>query len=298
MISVIISSVKPEYLKKVSINIENTIGVPYELITFANGAGEKGICEIYNLGIDKAKYDVLCFMHEDVELKTNGWGITVLNIFKENPNLGLLGVVGSAYKTITPSGWNGQNTYSENWNIIQSFKYSNKKSIHYQQNHSNKKLPEVACIDGVWFCTPKKVAAETMFDQDRFKGFHVYDIDFSLAVWRKKTVAVTFDILLEHFSEGRYDKNWMDDNLKLHEKWNAYLPLNIQQLNKEQIITGEKATFKHFIKQLVELNFPASVAFKMLRLNKKFIRLDPRLYFKLQYYILMNYLKKAIQISR
>ena len=168
MISVIISSVKPDYLKKVSDNIENTIGVPYELITFANGSGEKGLCEIYNIGIDKAQYDMLSFMHEDIEIKTVDWGRKVMKIFKENPDLGLLGVAGSAYKTISPSGWNGADTYSENFNLIQSFKLSDKQPVHYHVNRSQKELAEVACVDGVWLCTPKKVAAEIKFDQDRF----------------------------------------------------------------------------------------------------------------------------------
>jgi hypothetical protein len=231
-------------------------------------------------------------MHEDLEINTKDWGKHVLETFENTPGLGLIGVAGNSYKTAAPSGWDGQNTHSRYANIIQHFKHSDHELFHNYCNPDNKKLVEVACIDGVWFCTTKKIATEIGFDQNMFKGFHAYDLDFSLSVSRKYKVAVMFDVLIEHFSEGRYDRAWMDENLKLHEKWNSYLPLNIGELNFDQIKNAERATFKYFIDQLIALKFPMSVAFKMLGLNNKFYELDHRLYWKLKYYILKKFLFK------
>ena len=296
MISVIISSVKPEYLKQVSINIENTIGVPYELITFANGSGEKGLCEIYNLGIDKAKYDVLCFMHEDVDIKTENWGKAVIDHFNSDPNLGLLGVAGSTYKTLTPTGWHGAGANTPRGNYIQSSKKSNLPPKHYYLNPYNEEIAQVACVDGVWLCTTKKIASEVRFDDATFKRFHAYDLDFSLAVGQKYKVAVTYNVLLDHFSEGSYDSSWMEETLKLHSKWNEVLPVNVGDTPLETVIRIEKNVFKGFINQLIHFNYPIQVVLDVLARSKKYFSLKPFLMTKLKYYIFSKYFFKK-QVS-
>lgn len=73
MISIIICSKNKDLLKDVSANIELTIGVPYEIIAIENNKGEFGICKAYNDGASKAKYDIFCFMHEDISFETQNW---------------------------------------------------------------------------------------------------------------------------------------------------------------------------------------------------------------------------------
>ncbi|SDF67915.1 Glycosyltransferase like family protein [Mucilaginibacter pineti] len=290
MISIIISSANSTLLKNVSQNVAETIGVPYEIIATDNSGGQQGICTVYNKGLLKAKYDIVCFMHEDIFIKTNDWGKKILNSFEKNPDLGLLGVIGSAYKPMTPSGWGGLGSDSYYYNLIQHNKYSDEPTTHLYRNPNNEKLTQVACVDGVWLCTTRKIAREFMFDEINFTGFHVYDLDFSLSVGQKYKVAVTYDVLIEHFSEGKFDQKWMMDTLKLHEKWNSILPVNCESLSHEQVVHSEKATFKYFLKRLASLNLPLSHAFKMLRFNNRYLRLDTKLFFKLQYYIVMRYL--------
>ncbi len=296
MISVIISSVKPEYLKQVSVNIENTIGVPYELITFANSSGEKGLCEIYNIGIDKAKYDVLCFMHEDVDIKTQNWGKVVIEHFNSDPDLGLLGVAGSTYKALTPSGWHSAGMSTPRVNYIQSYKRSNIEPKRYYLNPNNEKIAQVACVDGVWMCTTKKITSEFRFDDTTFRRFHAYDLDFSLAVGQKYKVAVTYSVLLEHFSEGTHDSSWMEETLKLHNKWNSILPVNIGDTPLATTLRIEKSSFKILINQLIHFNYPIQVVLDLLTRYKKYFRLKPFLVTKLKYYIFSKYLFKK-QIS-
>jgi len=290
MISVIISSANPSLLAQVSKNIEATIAVPYELISFDNSAGQKGICEIYNLGIQQAQYDILCFMHEDIGIKTDGWGKIVQKIFDEHNDYGLIGVAGSDYKTLAPSGWSGSGRNMDYANLVQSYKFKKKEPHHYYKNPRNEKLTEVACIDGVWFCVPRKIAAEIGFDQDTFKGFHLYDLDFSFAVGCKYKIGVIYDVLIDHFSEGNYDKTWMEETLKLHHKWYYHLPLNILPHSKASVFDAEKSTFKYFIERLIYLKFPMRVAFQMLYKDNRFLKMSPGLFFKLHYYILKKYI--------
>lgn len=293
MISIIISSANAEQLKQVTENITATIGVPFEIIATDNSRGEKGICEIYNQGAKKAKYDILCFMHEDVNIHTENWGQTVINTFKENLALGLLGIAGSAYKPIAPSGWDGLGDINLYVNIIQSYKYQNREPHKVQINPTNENLPRVACVDGVWLCAPKNVSVEHPFDEHVFKGFHCYDIDFSFSVAGAYEIAVTYDVLLNHFSEGNYDKTWIDENIKLHKKWKHYFPVNLQGLNHSQQLRAEKLIFKSYIDKLIALNYPISAAYTVLYMGNKYWRLSPKLFFKLGFYTLKRYLKLA-----
>ena len=151
MVSVIISSANPTHLKQVTENITTTIGVPFEIIAIDNSKGQQGICAVYNQGIRQARYDMLCFMHEDIVIKTDNWGKYVIQFFNEHADYGLLGVGGSEYKTIAPSGWNCTGKEAAYINIIQGFKYDKKEPFHYYRNPGNKALAEVACVDGVWF---------------------------------------------------------------------------------------------------------------------------------------------------
>jgi hypothetical protein len=48
MLSIIIPSINYELSKKLSQNIEDTIGTVYEIIIYNNRENNIGICEIYN----------------------------------------------------------------------------------------------------------------------------------------------------------------------------------------------------------------------------------------------------------
>lgn len=252
MISIIIASVNDRLLFDVKKNIQQTIGVEYEIIAFDNSRGERGLCEIYNLGIKKSKYDLLCFMHEDVCIKTENWGMVVEQLFISDSKLGLIGLAGSSYKSIAPSGWfcNGGPQRINYINLLQRYKFNDLGVFHNCQNPKNEKLSQVVAIDGVWFCTQKLVASKYKFDEDTFKKFHCYDIDFSLSIRPEFKTAVTFDVLLEHFSEGSYDRSWVEETLKLYNKWQNKLPINLDDLSIREMAISEKSAFRFFLKQM------------------------------------------------
>lgn len=295
MISVIISSADKEQLQAVTYNIEKTIGVPYELLVFSNGDGAQSICEVYNKGAWQAKYEILCFMHEDIEIKTGNWGKAVIDTFREHPLLGLIGVVGCRYKSLAPSGWAleaGIDYRIYYANIIQQYKYNNRPSHFFYRNYDNKRLARVACIDGVWFCTKKSHVIEFPFDQQLLKGFHGYDIDFSLKINQKYDVAVTFDVLIEHFSEGRFDETWMKNILKVHEKWSHFLPLDRQGVSKKEIFFNEKRAFRYFLDQLAQNHFSAWTMLKTLWSTRVHKRVSFLLLLKLHVDILRHFIKQ------
>jgi glycosyltransferase involved in cell wall biosynthesis len=297
MISVIICSADKDLLKQVSENIAATIGVPYEIIAFDNSTAKLGICAVYNKGILQAQYDTLCFMHEDILMKTDNWGQIIISLFNNDHQLGLVGVAGSTYKPLSPSGWRGFDTDSTYLNIIQSSRHTPTQSRLDYLNPTNQSLARVAAVDGVWLCTTKSIAKEFMFDETTFKEFHAYDVDFSLSIGTKYKVAVTFEVLLDHFSGGNYNKTWIQETLKLHFKWQQHLPVNIDHLvSPKQSAHTEKKTFRDFTDQLVKLNYPINNLFTLLWKNNRFLKLNVLLFCKLNLYLVQKLLKSKKQV--
>ena len=265
MISIIISSTNHIFLENVTKNIAETIGVIFEIISFNNADGGKGLSELYNEGAKRAKYDLICFMHEDVNIKTENWGIVVANIFEQNQKVGLIGLAGSSYKTLVPSGWfcDAGAKITNYVNMLQRYKFSETETKLVYQNPKGSISAKVTSVDGVWFCTKKSIVAEHPFDGKLFQKFHCYDLDFSFSVSLSYDVVVTFEILLEHFSEGNYDRTWVEETLKLHEKWSHYFPLDNDGLSKKEKNIAEKYSFRVFIKQMLTVGYSRFEIFKI-----------------------------------
>lgn len=212
MISIIISSYKSNYFNDVSANINETIGIPYEIIKIEN-PGKYGMCEAYNMGAKKAQYDFLCFMHEDIKMLTQGWGLKLINHFKIDPKLGLLGVAGGIYKTALPTGWFHYRSDYSRVNMVQHEKDGSKTP---NCTRTNEVLDKVKTLDGMFLFTTKVVWMKYQFNES-LKGFHLYDIDFSLRVGQSYDVAVCYDVTLEHFSKGTYTNDWLIDTIAYHQ---------------------------------------------------------------------------------
>lgn len=258
MISVIICSANEAELAQVSENIRNTVGTAHEIIAIDNRTAPRGICEVYNEGTKRARFDLVCFMHEDIEIKTQNWGSIVVGIFANDPQMGLVGVAGGGYKSLAPSGWYQLELRSEEryyQNLLQGFKYDEKKEIHAYHNPHNASLSRVVCVDGMWLCTRREIALRFPFDGKLLTGFHGYDQDFSLNVFPHYKVVVTYDVLMKHSSEGNFDKKWLDEILKLHKKWSYALPLTTSELPDDEIYITEKRAFKKLVEQMLRWEY-------------------------------------------
>ncbi|MBC7913727.1 MAG: hypothetical protein H7Y07_06350 [Pyrinomonadaceae bacterium] len=221
MISIIICSKNPIFLKEVSENVKETIGVLFEIIAMENHDGKYGICQAYNLGAAKAKYDIFCFMHEDISFVTQNWGLKVLKHLEDKKN-GLIGVVGAHPTTFLPCSYHPPLLMHEA-NIIVQSNGKDKPSHHSLRtiDPSDKSvLKSVTGIDGVWMCTRRDVFVNHKFDEKTLTGFHGYDADFSLEILHGGfKVCVVFDILMYHYSSGYTNQSYMEQHLKLSKKW-------------------------------------------------------------------------------
>lgn len=211
MISIIISSYLPKYFSNLEDNISKSIGVPYEVIKIDN-PGLMGICQAYNQGARRARYENLVFMHEDVLFHTKDWGEKLIKHLN-NEDTGIIGIAGSSYVPYAPSSW----TVSEQYNFVNILQ-GNKDNSEYFHIHTTKSnRNNVFAVDGVFLSIKKEKYNQFKFNEGLLKGFHGYDLDFSLRVSKRFQNYVIDDILIQHFSGGNLDKNWLDANIKVRE---------------------------------------------------------------------------------
>lgn len=242
MISIIICSRKSTIPETLLANINQTIGCDFELITIDNSGNKYSIFEAYNLGIERSKGEYLCFVHDDILFHTQNWGNNLENIFATNNDYGLIGVAGSSQKTRTPSGWWDCRDEYKSINIIQ---HDPKRGVVKEYfGFDNSILNEVAIVDGVFLALRKEI--NVVFDQT-LKGFHNYD--FNIAIETKKKnykIGVTNQILIEHFSIGNLNREWLQSIIQIHKKYYNSLPMTINcVLDREDEILNSKILINH-----------------------------------------------------
>ena len=226
MISIVICSINSDYLSQVKENISSTIGIEYELLIWNNLHEGKGICEVYNLMAEKARFNIISFLHEDIIFQTKDWGAKVLKIFSEHPGTGVLGVAGSKYKSDVYSGWFTGIKEFDCANVIHRYKHGDE--LNYLTPTDRPVLEDVVCLDGVFICSRKSVWEEVKFDQTNLNGFHFYDIDFSLRASKHCVVSVTYEIGIVHITRGGdFGNNWVSTAIDYHFLSKNLLPASI-----------------------------------------------------------------------
>lgn len=259
MLSIIISSYQPPYYLALEQNIADTIGIPYEVIKIDN-PGKMGICEAYNKGAAQAQYDYLLFLHEDVLFETQDWGKELMNNIKQVPDFKILGIAGTNYIPYAPTPWWG----------IEEMCYSNIIHKNLAQNQTtrysfDKNLKKVQLVDGVFICCKKETWQKTKFDESN-KGFHAYDIQFSLDHSENNATYLINNVLLEHYSKGNPDKIWLKSLIKF------WKPKNQKTIHHEY----ELRAYKNFADQLRHLQFSKKEKFTYLIHYFSFKRLGMR----------------------
>lgn len=233
MISVVICSARADRLQAVRANIAATVGVEYELIAIDNSVEGRGLCEVYNRGAAQAKYEFICFVHEDVEFLSPAWGARALAHFASDTELGLIGLAGSRYKARTPSGWHCGDKSELCINIFHGATAETAEPARQMPaSFASESCVPVVALDGVWLFARRAIWQLVRFDE-RLKGFHFYDVDFSLRVAQVAKVAVVCDIDLLHFSLGSFSLAWAEQALAYSARPPCELPFSLNHSGKE-----------------------------------------------------------------
>ncbi len=226
MLSVLICSINDELLREVKQSISDTVGVPYEILVWDNKASNDGICNVYNHLAKDAKYSLLLFVHEDVTFQTMNWGQKLVQKFEEDDAVGLVGVAGSRYKGKMYSGWYTSEREMDVFNII----HTDGKHVNEMHNRhdSSTHYHDAVCIDGVFMLCRKKVWEKIRFDEQLLKGFHFYDIDFSVRAAAVTKVMVVTDVTLVHHTlGGDYGSRWVKEAFIYHAAKEKDLPVSV-----------------------------------------------------------------------
>lgn len=225
MISVIVCSRSKDLPTDFRNNILNTIGCECELIVIDNSLNRYSIFEAYNQGIAKSIYDILCFIHDDIFLKSKDWGIVLKEILLNN-EVGLVGLAGAKSKSKTPSLWRDVEESHRVVNIYQSFKGSSKETEFWLEGFNNNE-EEVVVMDGVFIAARKDNRFE--FDES-INGFHNYDFNICMEYKRLNYKSIiTNRIALEHKSVGLMNSNWLETSLYFTKKYKDLLPISIHK---------------------------------------------------------------------
>ena len=251
MISIVVCSRNTIINAGFAQNIADTIGCGYELICIDNSQNAYSIFEAYNLGIEKSAGELICFLHDDIFLHTNGWGIIVNRIFAQNREAGLLGVAGSKIKTKMPSGWWNCPSELKEINILQHTGATTEK---WDFGFKNGNLSEVAAIDGVFIVLRKSIGIAF---NSVLKGFHNYDLNIAIECKMKGfKIFSTNEILIEHFSNGSINNSWYESTLQLHRIYRKALPLTASDFaNKEMLQASEFENGTKMIGRLFGLGY-------------------------------------------
>ncbi|WP_313360329.1 glycosyltransferase [Empedobacter sp.] len=213
MLSLIVSSYQQHYFEQFSENVKATIGddFEYEIIQQWNPS-VMGICEAYNKGAEKAKFDNLLFVHEDILFETKDWGSILIDYLKSD-NVGCIGLAGANYIPNTPSPWWVIEGYANSH--LSHFNKKTNKRYNYTFEAKENGLLNSKIIDGVFIAVKKTVWKKVKFNEG-LKGFHGYDIGFSIAVSQIKQNYILNKISLVHYSSGNLSKEWLESVIKAY----------------------------------------------------------------------------------
>jgi glycosyltransferase involved in cell wall biosynthesis len=238
MISIISCSRTKTISDSLSENIKNTIGYPFELIVIDNSENKHTIFEAYNEGIERSKGDYLCFIHDDILFNTKEWGTTIHRIFSENESIGLIGLAGSKSKTRIPSAWWWCPNKDKVINIIQHKHHKENTKEKWSHGFEKDANTAVVVVDGVFMAMRQD--SRLRFHSE-MKGFHNYDLNISIECHKLgyKTV-VTNEILIEHFSTGTLNEEWVESAYQFYRLYKNRLPLSLEKnkTDKKQEISN------------------------------------------------------------
>jgi hypothetical protein len=217
-ISVVISTRKIDdgYLK----HVEKMFSHPKTEILIYENDGVNSLPEIYNIGLNESKNDIVVFIHDDLILETKNITPKVIRLFEKNPDYGIIGIAGTD-NLISGMWWQDKTSM---YGIV-GHEHEGKRHVnHYSKGDYSEKLKEVVVIDGLFMMIHKQRIKHKFNEQ--FEGFHFYDLPICLENHLDGVkVGVTTKIKVTHKSIGIVNKKWEKNKLLFEALYEKNFPL-------------------------------------------------------------------------
>jgi len=219
-VSVVISTRKidDEYLK----HVEKMFSHPKTEILIYENDGVNSLPEIYNIGLNDSKYDIVVFIHDDLILETKNITPKINRLFDKNPDYGIIGIAGTD-NLISGMWWQDR---SSMYGIV-GHEHEGKRHVnHYSKGDYSENLKQVIVVDGLFIMVHKKRIKHTFNQQ--FEGFHFYDLPICIENHLDGVkIGVTTKIKVTHKSIGMVNKKWEKNKLLFEALYEKNFPVKI-----------------------------------------------------------------------
>ena len=212
-----------EYLIR-ALNRQNT---RHELLIIDNRSNiYKNAAQAYNLAASKANGDYLVFIHQDVFFHKNQWLKEIENYMSTIPDAGLAGIAGMKkpayvnqlemwlrYFSIVKIH-NGQTWFSTygRGNLLTG------KDQHQWPGRLVSEPVPVQTVDELMLVLPAKIFDTFKFDEKTCDSWHLYGVDLSLTLSKKRLKTYVLPPQAVHASEGKIDPLYIETLQKLIQK--------------------------------------------------------------------------------
>jgi GT2 family glycosyltransferase len=166
-----------------------------------------GLAEGYNRGLDASRAEFVIFAHDDVELLSPRLGKSLAGHMSKCDVLGIAGT----NRLSGPKWWGGSGFP----HVFGQWAYPNPRTGMLDivvWPVPRRHCPGMQALEGCFLCVRRGVAQSLRFEAETFKGFHLYDLDFTFRAYLKGyRVSVATDLVPIHASGGSFDDQWTAD---------------------------------------------------------------------------------------
>jgi GT2 family glycosyltransferase len=181
----------------------------------------------YNSCAKHAVGDVLVFTHDDVRFLCNERCFQKPLELLTKPFTGILGVAGTTVMPKNGKWWDSKE--DECRGMVAHPDLATQFGMHFNTwPHMAAKFGRVVICDGVFLMCSRRVFDKLGgFDQEHYKGFHFYDVDFTIRAHIAGLQNWVAPIPLMHGSKGRPNENWEENRQHFMTRYEKNLPARV-----------------------------------------------------------------------
>ena len=216
-LTVVVSTrvIQPDYVR----HIQETSGLKDMEVLIENNPDGEGLASVYNRLAARAQYDHVVFMHDDLRMETQGWGVRLLHHF-QTTDYDIIGLAGVRKELHHQGCW-----WREPKNMvgIVNHEVNGKTHVSAFSSDQGQRVEPVIILDGLFIACNWKLV--TYKWDESIPGFHFYDLGFTFPNYLEgHNIGVVTNIRVTHKSVGETNQAWEDTRKVFIEKYKDELP--------------------------------------------------------------------------